>query len=74
MNWFLKYKLHHIIFWLIYFIFWTYFSMHNYGTSLLSALLGTFIYFLGQAGYALFLVDIFVNEDKAAALSSINRS
>lgn len=50
MSWFLKYKLHHIFFWLAYFIFWTYISINNYGSDPLRALLATFVYFLAQAG------------------------
>jgi LytS/YehU family sensor histidine kinase len=50
MRWLLKYRFHHLLFWLVYFIFWTYFSIHNYGSSPLKALLATFIYFVAQAG------------------------
>ena len=56
MYWFLKYKLHHILFWLVYFVFWTNFSVQNYGTSLPKALLATCIYFAGQAGTGYFSI------------------
>lgn len=50
MKWFLRYKLHHVAFWMAYFIFWTYVSKNGYGADLSKAVLATFIYFLGQAG------------------------
>src|SRR5271156_870462 len=56
MSWFLKYKLHHIFFWLIYFAFWTYFSMQNYETHFWKAVLATSIYFAGQAGIGYFSI------------------
>src|SRR5450755_520459 len=60
MYWFLKYKLHHILFWLVYFVFWTNFSVQNYGTSLPKALLATCIYFAGQAGTGYFSIYFLV--------------
>ena len=56
MSWFLRYKIHHILFWLVYFVFWTYFSMQNYGTHLGKAFLATCIYFVGQAGIGYFSI------------------
>jgi two-component system, LytTR family, sensor kinase len=56
MSWFFKFKLHHILFWLLYFIFWTYFSMHNYGASVSKAFLATSVYFAGQAGIGYFSI------------------
>ncbi len=56
MSWSLKYKLHHIFFWIVYFVFWTYFSMHNYGSHLWKAILATSIYFIGQAGIGYFSI------------------
>jgi len=49
MNWFFRYKLHHLLFWLVYFIFWTSFSAIKYGTPTPYALLITGAYFIGQA-------------------------
>jgi two-component system, LytTR family, sensor kinase len=56
MSWFLKYKLHHIVFWCVYFVFWTYFSIHNYGGHVPKAILATTIYFIGQAGIGYFSI------------------
>ena len=56
MSSFLKYKLHHVLFWIIYFVFWTYFSIHNYGGHIPKALLATSIYFIGQAGIGYFSI------------------
>jgi len=56
MSWFLKYKLHHILFWFVYFVFWTYFSVHSYGTSVPKAILATCTYFAGQAGVGYFSI------------------
>ena len=56
MSSFLKYKLHHVLFWIFYFVFWTYFSVHNYGGHVPKALLATFIYFIGQAGIGYFSI------------------
>ncbi len=56
MRWFFRYKLHHIIFWILYFIFWTWFSVHSYGTPVLNAILSTTIYFIGQAGIGYFSI------------------
>ena len=50
MSWFFRYKLHHILFWLLYFVFWTYFSIHNYNTHIGKAILATSLYFTAQAG------------------------
>jgi two-component system, LytTR family, sensor kinase len=50
MSWFLKYKVHHILFWILYFVFWTYFSLHTYGAHVSKALAATSVYFIGQAG------------------------
>lgn len=50
MSWLLKYKIHHILFWVAYYIFWTSISRHNYGSSLSKAVLATTVYFIGQAG------------------------
>ena len=56
MSWFLKYKLHHILFWIIYFVFWTNISVHNYGSHMWKAFLATTIYFIGQAGIGYFSI------------------
>jgi two-component system LytT family sensor kinase len=56
MSWFLRYKIHHILFWLVYFAFWTNFSMQNYGTHAGKAFLATSIYFAGQAGIGYFSI------------------
>jgi two-component system LytT family sensor kinase len=56
MSWFLKYKFHHIFFWIAYFIFWTYFSMHAYGSHLWRAILATSLYFIAQAGMGYFSI------------------
>jgi two-component system LytT family sensor kinase len=56
MSWFLKYKLHHIIFWIAYFAFWTNFSTQNYGSHIGKAFLATTIYFIGQAGIGYFSI------------------
>ncbi len=50
MSWLLKYKIHHILFWVAYYIFWVSISMHNFGSSVSRAVLATTIYFIGQAG------------------------
>jgi two-component system, LytTR family, sensor kinase len=49
MRWLIKHKFHHIFFWIVYFIFWTYVSMQSYGSHFSKALLATSIYFVGQA-------------------------
>ncbi len=46
----LKYKVHHVLFWIAYYIFWISISMHNYGSSLSRAFLATTVYFIGQGG------------------------
>ncbi len=56
MSLFLKYKIHHVLFWIIYFVFWTYFSMHDYGSHLWKAILATTIYFVGQGGIGYFSI------------------
>jgi len=48
MNWFNRYKLH-ILFWLVYFVFWTLLSTYQYHTPSAYALLATTIWFIGQA-------------------------
>lgn len=55
-KWFFKYKLHHVLFWLAYFIFWVYISMNSYGSSLLKALTATLVYFVAQAGVGYFSI------------------
>lgn len=48
-HWFFRYKLHHILFWLAYFIFWTGMSMQQYPSSVSVSLLYTTVWFAGQA-------------------------
>ncbi len=47
---FIRHKLHHIIFWLAYFIFWTLFSTYFYHANMADAFLVTLVYFIGMAG------------------------
>lgn len=56
MSRFFRYKVHHILFWLLYFVFWTYFSMHTYDTEMGKAILATSFYFLAQAGMGYFSI------------------
>ena len=49
MKLFSRYKLHHILIWLVYFIFWTSLSVYQYHTPFPYALLSTFIWFTGHA-------------------------
>ncbi|HEV3223681.1 MAG TPA: histidine kinase [Puia sp.] len=74
MSWFLKYKLHHILFWIVYFVFWINISLHNYGSHLWKAFLATSIYFIGQAGVGYFsiyyLVPRFFFKKKYAIFSA----
>lgn len=51
-HWLYKYKMHHILFWVAYFVFWTIMSMRSYNSSLASALPYTAIWFAGQAACA----------------------
>ncbi|PSL45386.1 GHKL domain-containing protein [Chitinophaga niastensis] len=64
MSLFSRYKLDHFLFWIIYFIFWTGFSIYNYGTPLLWALSITTIWLIGQAATAYisayFLMPVFL--------------
>src|ERR1700720_2607146 len=46
----------HILFWGIYFIFWTLYSVFDYGTAPLQAFLTTFVWFLGQAGVSYMVI------------------
>jgi two-component system LytT family sensor kinase len=48
MNRFFQYRFH-ILFWIAYYIFWTWFSVYTYKTSLPAALLSTSFYFIAQA-------------------------
>jgi two-component system, LytTR family, sensor kinase len=48
MNKFFRYRFH-ILFWIVYYIFWTWFSIHSYNTSFPLALLSTSLYFVAQA-------------------------
>ena len=56
MSWFLKYKIHHILFWIVYFVFWTNISVHNYGSHMWKAILATSVYFIGQGGIGYFSI------------------
>jgi len=56
MSWFFKYKLHHVFFWIAYFVFWTNLSMRDYGSHAWKAILATSIYFIGQAGIGYFSI------------------
>ncbi|KAA2239451.1 sensor histidine kinase [Chitinophaga agrisoli] len=47
---FLRYKLYHVLFWVIYLAFWTSYTMYSYGTPPGWALLGALIWFVSQGG------------------------
>ena len=61
---FTRYKLHHILFWVAYFVFWCFFSMRQYHTPFPYALLYTFVWFIAQGGLAYaciyFLIPVFL--------------
>jgi sensor histidine kinase YesM len=54
MKWFFRYKLHHLLFWIPYYVFWVFNSQSTYDYSLPNAVFSTTIWLLGQglAGYA----------------------
>ena len=49
MHWFFRYHLHHILFWICYFAFWTAFSVFNYHSTVAAAMGFTLVWFVGQA-------------------------
>jgi len=57
MKFFWRYKLHHILFWLLYFVCWTLVSARSNHVSTATAFLVTFVWFIGQAG--LFYVFVY---------------
>jgi two-component system, LytTR family, sensor kinase len=67
-SFFRKYKLHHVIFWVLYFVFWTYFAARSDGVSYLNAFLMTGAWFVGQAGIfyscVYWLVPVFFNKKR----------
>ncbi len=50
MKGFTRYKLHHVLFWMAYFVFWCSLSVYQYHTPFRWALLVTATWFAGQAG------------------------
>src|SRR5258708_7167044 len=52
---FSRYKWH-ALFWAIYLVFWTLYSVYNYGTPPLPAFLATFGWFLGQAALSYMVI------------------
>ncbi|HEY0609936.1 MAG TPA: histidine kinase, partial [Chitinophaga sp.] len=52
MNWLFRHKMHHVLFWGIYFIFWTAYGIYFFNSPLLWSLLVTSIWFVGHAGSA----------------------
>jgi two-component system LytT family sensor kinase len=56
MKWFLRYKLHHVLIWIIYFVFWTSFSMRFNKVSFTTSFLVTAAWFIGQAGICYFCI------------------
>jgi two-component system LytT family sensor kinase len=70
MNWFLRHKLHHVLFWVINFTLWAGYSIHNYDYPLLWGLLITLLWIIGQAGtvYIIiyFLIPVFFHTKRYA--------
>ncbi len=73
MKLFWRYKIHHILFWLLYFVCWTFFSVRFNHVSVETAFLVTAAWFVGQAGtfYACiyFLVPRFLNKKRYGIFS-----
>jgi two-component system, LytTR family, sensor kinase len=46
----------HVLFWAIYFVFWTLYSIYGYSTPPLPAFLITFVWFLGQASVSYLII------------------
>lgn len=46
----------HVLFWAIYFVFWTLYSIYGYSTPPWQALMTTFAWFLGQAGISYLVI------------------
>lgn len=58
MKLFLRYKVHHILFWIFYFVCWTFFSVRYNNVSPVNAFMLTATWFIGQAG--IFYMCIYV--------------
>ena len=73
MKLFWRYKIHHILFWLLYFFCWTFFSVRFNHVSAETAFLVTAAWFVGQAGtfYACiyFLIPRFFNKKRYVIFS-----